>query len=585
MVRRMRGANREGKRMGGIFSKLGKTLATVFIVGSLSSFLSNVINIRAEFEKYEAVLTNTFQSAEAGQTAMNMIKDFAAKTPFQLNQLTGAYVKLVNRGFIPTEKNMTSLGDLAASQGKSFDQLTEAILDAETAEFERLKEFGIKASKAGNKVTFAFKGVKKTVDANSTSIRKAILGFGDMEGVTGSMAAISKTLGGRLSNLKDKWDNLLNSIGQNSGGVFASVIEGLGKGIDFLQRNLQNITVWFGYVWNAITRILSPFKTLINDLFGFTSSSDAATTALSWLQGAFTGIAWILDLVATGVSTVINWFVGLPSPIKNIVYGLIAFKAAMWLVNLAMYANPVGLIVAGILALIAVIGLVVKYTNGWGKSWSGVVNGAKEVFNGYVAFVKANFNAMINGIMIGILKIQKGWYHFKNALGIGDSSKNQAMLDQIDNDVERRKQSIIDGYKKVAEHGKKAANEFSKIGITIDKEAIKKDFNKLKNSFTSATGKKEATGNYQKDVVDKYGAKTLNTNGGGSKDSATGGINGITGGGKKQTHLTINLEKLQDKTEIHTVNFDEGVEESESKLIEMLLRVLNSSNQVQTSLG
>jgi hypothetical protein len=251
-----------------------------------------------------------------------------------------------------------------------------------------------------------------------------------------------------------------------------------------------------------------------------------------------------------------------------------------------MYANPVGLIVAGILALIAVIGLVVKYTNGWGKSWSGVVNGAKEVFNTYVSFVKANFNAMINGIMIGILKIQKGWYKFKNALGIGDSSKNQAMLDQINSDVERRKQSIIDGYKKVAEHGKKAANEFSKIGITIDKEAIKKDFNKLKNSFTNATGKKEATSNYQKDVVDKYGAKTLNTEGGGgSKDATSGGIGGITGGGKKQTHITINLEKLQDKTEIHTVSFDEGVEESESKLIEMLLRVLNSSNQLQTSIG
>ena len=52
-----------------------------------------------------------------------------------MEELTESFIKLKNRGFDPTKEELTQIGDLAASQGKSFDQLTEAILDAQTGEF------------------------------------------------------------------------------------------------------------------------------------------------------------------------------------------------------------------------------------------------------------------------------------------------------------------------------------------------------------------------------------------------------------------------------------------------------------------
>jgi len=67
---------------------------------------------------------------------------------------------------------MVKLGDLASSTGKSFDQLAEAVLDAQTGEFERLKEFGIKASANGDKVTFSFKEQKTTVENAKTRARE-----------------------------------------------------------------------------------------------------------------------------------------------------------------------------------------------------------------------------------------------------------------------------------------------------------------------------------------------------------------------------------------------------------------------------
>jgi hypothetical protein len=205
---------------GGMFGGMGKGFAvagTALAVGAaLKDVASNAIDATAKYQKYEAVLTNTFGSKSAALESMDMLTKFAAETPFQIDELTGAYVKLVNQGFKPTRNELVSLGDLAASTGKGFDQLSEAILDAQTGEFERLKEFGIKAKKdkGGDGVTFDFKGVKTKVDGTAASIQKYVLSLGAAKGVTGAMGAISQTTGGQISNLEDNVDMLYKTIGE-----------------------------------------------------------------------------------------------------------------------------------------------------------------------------------------------------------------------------------------------------------------------------------------------------------------------------------------------------------------------------------
>lgn len=194
-------------------------------IGGVIGLGKAMLETRAEFQKFEAVLTNTLGSKSQAEAALVKIQEFAAKTPFGVKELTEDFVKLANTGFKPTIKQMTSLGDLASSQGKSFDQLTEALIDAQTGEFERLKEFGIRAKKEGDKVTLSFKDQKVQVDNNNESIRQAILNFGELEGVAGGMAAISETLGGKISNLNDNWDALLNNFGEQSEGAFGAVID------------------------------------------------------------------------------------------------------------------------------------------------------------------------------------------------------------------------------------------------------------------------------------------------------------------------------------------------------------------------
>lgn len=225
-------ANKFASSTTSAFKVAGAAIAGAFTAQSLIGFTQQVFEATAQFQKFGAVLTNTLGSSALANLQLKEIQDFAAKTPFGVNELTNSFVKLANQGFKPTGDQMRSLGDLAASTGKSFDQLSEAILDAQTGEFERLKEFGIRAQASGDQVIFTFKGIQTTVDKSSESIRNYITSLGNAEGVSGSMAAISETLGGKISNLQDSWDQLLISVGNNTQGVFSSAISIISKAIE-----------------------------------------------------------------------------------------------------------------------------------------------------------------------------------------------------------------------------------------------------------------------------------------------------------------------------------------------------------------
>lgn len=216
----------ESSRIDSAYKKAAGAAVALFSTAAIKQFGMELIDITGKFQTFEAVLTNTLQSPAKAKQSMMMLQEFAATTPFQVDALTGAFVKLANQGFVPTYAQMVKLGDLASSTGKGFDQLTEAIIDAQTGEFERLKEFGIRASKEGEKVTFTFKEQQTQVDFTASSIRDYVLSLGDLKGVAGANAEIAKTLTGQYSNLQDTITQTMNKIGQSSEGMLSGAISG-----------------------------------------------------------------------------------------------------------------------------------------------------------------------------------------------------------------------------------------------------------------------------------------------------------------------------------------------------------------------
>ena len=97
--------NKQGDQMNKTFMKLGGVIAGAFAVGQLVSFGKEMVRLTAEFQRFEAVLTNTLGSESAAKKALDEIQRFAAETPFQINELTGAFVKLANFGLKISDTN------------------------------------------------------------------------------------------------------------------------------------------------------------------------------------------------------------------------------------------------------------------------------------------------------------------------------------------------------------------------------------------------------------------------------------------------------------------------------------------------
>lgn len=203
--------NNSFSALSGIGRNVAGSLAGYFAVDQVLQFGKAVIDTRAEFQKYEAVLTNTLGSNSSAQNALKQINAYISTTPAHIDEVTGSFVKLANRGVILTVNEMRGVGDVAAVLGKDFGQLTEAILDINNT--ERWTELGIKVKTSGDKIIGTFRGVTIEQERSERGALEMVKAFSQLDGVAGTTQNLSRELGGQLSNLTDSFTLLRNEIG------------------------------------------------------------------------------------------------------------------------------------------------------------------------------------------------------------------------------------------------------------------------------------------------------------------------------------------------------------------------------------
>lgn len=209
--------------------------AGLLTVGQAASFM---VRANADMQRLSAMLEVATGSAGNAATAMSRLQSFAAETPFTLGQVTEAYIKLKNLGLDPSTEALRSFGNTSAAMGKDIMQFIEAVADAATGEFERLKEFGIKASKEGDKVKFTFQGVTTTVQNTAQAITSYLRSLGDESGAfAGSMAKQMDTIDGKLSNLSDAASRLATALGAlGFNDFFMGQLDKATKSFEYLER-------------------------------------------------------------------------------------------------------------------------------------------------------------------------------------------------------------------------------------------------------------------------------------------------------------------------------------------------------------
>jgi len=214
--------NKVESRLGAVAKRAG-SIALAFGAGFGGAQLARqLVDITRQTDILNAQLRTATGSVGAAAVAFDQLERFAAQTPFALEQSIEAFVKLTNLGLTPSERAMRSYGDTASAMGKDLDQMIEAVADAATAEFERLKEFGIRAKNEGDTIAFTFRGITTRVANEAAAIEEFLIGLGETE-FAGAMAERTDTLDGAISNLGDSWDGLFRQI---SGQGLGELIEG-----------------------------------------------------------------------------------------------------------------------------------------------------------------------------------------------------------------------------------------------------------------------------------------------------------------------------------------------------------------------
>lgn len=283
---------------------MAKTAAKGFIAVQLVRYLKDVgmksYETRKEYARFEATLRNATGSSEEAAKAMKMLQQLAKDTPASVSEWTESYIKLVNRGIKPTTDELTAMGDIAMSQGKDIDQFIEALLDAMTGENERLKEFGITASKNGKTTAYTFRGVTTEVQNTDMAIKNYILSLGKLQGVQGSMATQMNELAGLESNLGDQMDSIYNKIGKKLEPAIKSFMGTLGRFMGTISKSFDSSGEKFDDQLNKVVSLQNGLLPLLNRYDELKTKTSLSAQEQDELNQLISRIAQIIPGAVTG---------------------------------------------------------------------------------------------------------------------------------------------------------------------------------------------------------------------------------------------------------------------------------------------
>lgn len=120
-------AEQEGNRMDAAFRRVGKTIVGVFTVQQAAQFARQIVNVRGEIESLEKSF-EILAGKEYGRRLFNDIKDFAVKTPMQMNDLAKGAQMLLSFNIAAEEvmPTLRALGDISMGDAQRFNSLTLA---------------------------------------------------------------------------------------------------------------------------------------------------------------------------------------------------------------------------------------------------------------------------------------------------------------------------------------------------------------------------------------------------------------------------------------------------------------------------
>lgn len=343
---------------------------------------------------------NAWKSAHYADAAIRDMSDNANKMGSDMSSIVNAY-----QGF--AKGNYTLLDNLKLGYGGTKTEMERLLRDAEKLADLDVGEYDIN---------------------NFSDIIDAI-GIIQYElGITGTTAKeASSTISGSVASMKSAWQNFVSGLAnpdQNPEELFDTVIEAAAQVWENLKPVLQRL------VENAIELVKTEMQKRFPEVYKkLTEVKDAIKGAFDWILQNKNKIVAAIGAIAAGMAAF-----NVVSTIMNLIKAFKAWKAAtegmtlaQQLLNAVMAANPIGLVIAAVTALVTAFVILWNtsedFRQFWIDLWENIKNAAGAawewitgVFEDAWAGIKSAWSGVkgfFSGVWEGIKSIfsgVKGWF-------------------------------------------------------------------------------------------------------------------------------------------------------------------------------
>ena len=502
-ARKLAGMNREAQALGNTFSGLKKTLATTFLGLSLVGLGTQIFTLGARAEQTKIAFDTMLGSVEKRKALRAELQRFADVSPFSTSQTYDAGESLLAFGVKAKDllPIMGRLGDISKGNGDKFNRMVDnygKAVSAQRANTIDLNQFAI----AGVPIWDA---LSKIIGKQGTDLRKYV----EQNGV--SLPILNKAFE-NLTNKGGMFFNMMKTQSQSTQGLWSTFTSALA---------------------NRAVALFNEFQPLINSVLVFgtvlVNNGQLLKDVGYWVGVGVLAFAAYRTVI---FSVAAAQFLMNKALLLQRLY--LVFAARGWAgLNMVMKMNPVGLVIAGILALAAAVVFA------WNK------------FEGF------------RGAVVGI------WEAIKQ-LGTNLIQNFLPIFRYVGEVIDKIKKGDFAGAAKSA--AKAVAGMVIAPAVAIKDLVTGKAFAGVGAAYRrgDAAGRKMGGIAVPSALTDAFG--------GGETSSETvkpAGMGDITGGGSKPLTVNINFRNFIENSSISAASVSEGINDLEAKLMDAFGRIID----------
>lgn len=363
-------AEQSENKISGAFKKVGTAVATYFAVDKIKDFGLNCINAAADANAASSQFTQVFDDMES--QANKSLQSIADNTGIQINRMKGSYTQIA--AFAKTtgldtssalglaDRAMVAVADSAAFYDRSLEETTESLQSFLKGNYENDAALGLSATEttrnaAANKL-YGVSFNELSEAQKQLTLLQMVEDANAASGALGQAARESDTWTNQTGNLKQAWTDFQAVLGQTVLPLAVEAVKKASEAVQGLSEKMPTIIQTFKDWSPLIAGVVTGLVTLKSSM------------AISSLINALT-TAWVAYKTANEGATI-----------------------AQWLLNTAMSANPIILIVELIAVLVAAIITLWKTNEDFRNNIAATWERIKAVFENFTNGIVDRLNAL-----------------------------------------------------------------------------------------------------------------------------------------------------------------------------------------------